>query len=257
MKALLSAILSSIILLTACYDSHSTPELSDNKQSATVTIAELYNMCGRDILIPQVDISIRGTVISSDSQSYISRGIYIYDGTAAAKICINMSQTSSIYPEGSTIAVQLKGLALIESDYQLLIGMKDNDNPLEIRGIASEVLLDRYISRESTIQTLTPRAVQPSELSSLLCGELVQLEGMTHTPTDLLDTNIAGGFHRFCNRYGDHTYIYIDPYSAGAGRPLPSGEITLTGIVTWHSNIYGELNTIALLPRYSSDIGIK
>ncbi len=257
MKALLSAILLSTILFSGCYDHHKEPDLSGSEQVATATIAELYTMCNHEQVIAiDAEVAVQGTVVSSDSQSFINKAIYIDDGTATAKICINMSQTSSLYPEGARVTILLKGLAMTIRNYQLSIGIRDSEEPTEIKGIQSEVLLDRYISCDDTPHPLAPQVVHPHELSSLLCGKLVQLEGMMHSPTDESDTYIAGGFHRFANLQGGYTYIYIDEYSTMFGKSLPSTAVTLTGIVTWHATIFGEPNAIALLPRYKSDIGM-
>ena len=257
MKQLLSAILLLQILFTGCYDHHSAPKPSENEQIVTATITDLYEMCnGSQIIQIKSSISTHGVVVSSDSQSFINKAIYIDDGTATAKISIDMSQISSLYPIGSKLTISLNGLVLTIRNYQLHIAMLDNDDPTEIKGIKSEVLLDRHISCESRPYTVEPQVVLPYELNSLLCGKLVHLEGMMHSPTDEADSYIAGGFHRFSNLRGDHTYIYIDQYSSAFGKPLPTGEVTLTGIVTWYPEIYGEKNTIALLPRYKSDIGM-
>ena len=257
MKRLLSAILLSQILFIGCYDNHKEPESLGQQQIGTTTIANVYAMCNSSNVVPiKADISIRGVVVSSDSQSFINKAIYIDDGTATAKICINMSQSSSLYPEGARVTVLLKGLVVTIRDYQLHIAVRDSKKPTEIDGIQSEVLLDRHISCEDTPYPLEPQIVQPHQLSSLLCGKLVRVEGMRHSPTSEVDTYIAGGFHRFANLQGDYTYIYIDPYSAAVDKVLPSGEIAITGIVTWHSDIFGDTNAIALLPRYKSDIGM-
>lgn len=257
MKRLLSAILLSQILFIGCYDSHKEPDAFGKQHLVTTTIAELYTLCsGNQVLPIEVDMTIRGVVVSSDSQSFINKVVYIDDGTATAKICIDMSQSSSLYPEGAMMTVLLKGLAISIKDYQLQVGFRDSKEPTQIVGIESEVLLNKYISCEDTPYPPEPQLVQPHELSSLLCGKLVRLEGMRYSPISEGDFYIAGGFHRFANQQGGYTYIYIDPYSAAYGEVLPSTEVTLTGIVTWHSDIFGLTNTIALLPRYKSDIGL-
>ena len=257
MKRLLSAILLSQILFVGCYDYHKEPDAVSKQHIVTTTISELRTLCNGDQVLPiETDISVRGVVVSSDNQSFINKAIYIDDGTATAKICVNMSQTSSLYPEGARVTVLLKGLAITIDDYQLHIAVRDSQEPTKIKGIESEVLLDRHISCEDTSYPVEPQTIPPHELSSLLCGKLVRLEGMRHSPTNEADIYIAGGFHRFANLQGNHAYIYIDEYSAAYGKILPSTEITLTGIVTWHSEIFDEPNAIALLPRYKSDIGM-
>ena len=96
MKRLLSAILLSQILFIGCYDNHKEPESFGQQQIGTTTIANVYAMCnGSNVLPIKADISIRGVVVSSDSQSFINKAIYIDDGTATAKVCINMSQSSN------------------------------------------------------------------------------------------------------------------------------------------------------------------
>ena len=257
MKRLLSAILLCQILFIGCYDSHKEPDAFGKQHIVTTTIAELKTSCnGNQVLPIESDISVRGVVVSSDSQSFINKAIYIDDGTATAKICVNMNQSSSLYPEGAMVTVLLNGLAVTIDDYQLHIAVRDSEEPTKIKGIESEVLLNKYLSCEDTPYPPEPQVLQPHELSSLYCGKLVRLEGMTHSPTNEADIYIAGGFHRFANQRGEHVYIYIDEYSAAYGEILPDTEITLTGIVTWHSEIFGVPNAIALLPRYKSDIGM-
>lgn len=257
MKLRLSIILLLTILLTGCYNNHKVPEFGTESSEDRVTIAEFYDMCSGNRVLPiETEISVSGVVISSDSQSFINKAIYFYDGTCAAKICINMSQTSSLYPEGATITVHLKDLAVKIIDYQLNIGIKDSRNPTAIVPIASEVLVDRFITCDTTMQPVLPKVISCSALSTLLCGEVVTIENMHYAPTSEDETYIAGGYHRFCDNSGNHLYIYIDPYSAAAGRYLPQNEVTITGIVTWVSTLNDEHNQIVILPRYCGDIGL-
>lgn len=257
MTTRLSAILLLSILFTCCYNNHKAPEIGSESSEDRVTIAEFYEMCSDNWVQPiNKDISISGVVISSDSQSFISKAIYICDGTGSAKICTNMNQISSLYPEGAKITVHLNDLAAKIIDYQLNIGLKDSRNPTQLINIASEVLADRFISCDTTLQPISPKVVSCPTLTTLLCGELVTVENLRHSPISEADTYIAGGYHRFCDSSGNHLYIYIDPYSIAAGRNLPQDEISITGIVTYVSTLHDEHNQIVILPRYCGDIGL-
>lgn len=257
MKRFLSAIFLLFFALS-CYNRHQTPEVGAEGLPANTTLSELYRICSSDkgVIAPQSDVFVTGTVTSSDKQSYISRELYIDDGTATAKVLIDMYNIASLYPEGARLTINLKGLSLNIENYQLQIGLADKSEPTLLKPLESEVVLDKYIVCHSDCNPLQPRLSIVSDLSVNLCGKLVTLNSMTHTPTHPDDTNIACGYHRFTDRYGNHTYIYIDQYSAGFGKRLPDGETTITGIVTWHPTIYSDLNAIALLPRYSTDIGM-
>lgn len=255
MKQLLYAILLSITL-SACYNSHREPESEADSTPVYTTIAELYTVCNTDILLPQIDITIKGSVISSDRHGYISKELYIDDGTAAAKILIDMYNIDSIYPVGAQITINLKSLAVTERDYIVQIGLPDSNDSSAIDRIASQVVLDRHITRDNTTAAIAPKTAIVSDITTHICGRLVTLENMTHVPTSAEDTNIAGGFHRFCNKYDRAVYIYIDPYSNGFGKMLPDTPITITGIVCYSTTIYDEHSVVYLLPRYNSDAGL-
>ena len=255
MKAILSAILLSF-LTVACYNNYHEPTIEGSSNSTTATLAELYRMCNSDILAPKSDIIVSGTVISCDKHSFLSKVLYIDDGTATAQIAIGMYNINSLYPEGCKISINLNGLGATIREYQLQIGMVDKSDPTLLKQIESEVLLDKFISRDSSLEPIEPLKIVVSDLSTKLCGKLVTLERMSHISTHPDDTNIACGYHRFSDIYGNHTYIYIDQYSSAYNRYLPTDEVTIPGIVVYRQAIYNELNCVAITPRRDSDIGM-
>lgn len=255
MKRILSLFVP-LLLLCSCYNRHTSPELQDDNSLALTTIADLYNKCNEGVLIPKISVTIRGRVISSDIEGYFGKELYINDGSGTAKVLINLNFISNIYPEGGEICIELCDLALTKSDYLLTIGLpsEDSDNPID--AFRSEVLLNKHITRSASINPLTPKKALVTDLTTHLVGEVITVENLTHIPTNPLDTDIAGGYHRFCDRYGNHTYIYIAENSTAYGKPLPKQSITITGVAIYKSEIYNELNTMCIIPRSSIEIGM-
>lgn len=217
-----------------------------------ITIAQLKDMCKWGVIYFKQDVIVSGTVISSDREGYINKEVYFDDGTAGAKIRINMFYNSVVYPEGVKIAISLDGLgAGIVGDI-LTIGIKGYNN--SIYPLQNEFTITKHIARGEQIDTLEPIECAPEQITPALCGRLVKVCNLKHTPLES-EPIVAGGYHRFTNQSnGQYLYIYIDPESYDYGDFLPNQTVDITGIATLAITPY-ELEAVpVLLPRYHSDI---
>ena len=246
------------ILLVGCYNRYSAPEAIDDINSTNATIAALKQMCDRNILTftDNAKITITGTVLSCDKEGFISNALYIDDGTATAKVLTGIYNAYVIYPEGSQISIYLPALSAKIENYQLVIGMTDDRDNSKLAEMDSQVILDKHITRHSTLNSVEPQLCAIYELTTFLCGKLVRLSDMTFIDTYEDEQNPAGKYCTLCDTKGNFAYLYIDPYSMGYNKPLPKDAVDITAIVTYgyipQINSYG----IILIPRRCSDISL-
>lgn len=251
MKQSISTILFSTLLFFAC-STYDEPVPSAFEPVGNATIAEVYQMCRWGAISPQPDITICGTVTSSDSEGHINKYIYLDDSTGAARIYTGLYNNSAIYPEGVKIAVNISGLSAQIENNILTIGYGIKDGV--ITGLNAEYVMLKHITRGTLRNPLSPIRCTIADIDASLCGKLITLEGMVHSPLHPRESLVGGGYHRFTDNKEQSLYIYIDTLSVDRGCALPKSEVTLTGIATLQKIEYENRNVAVILPRKHSDI---
>lgn len=251
MKPSILTILFSTLLFFACStDNEPVPTIID--PVGNTTIAEVYQMCLQEAITPKTDITICGTVTSSDSDGHINRYIYLDDSTGAARINTGLYNNSAIYPEGIKIAVNISGLSAQIEDNILTIGYSIKDGV--ITGLNADCVMLEHIRRGTSRNYLSPIRCTINDIGASLCGKLVTLEEMVHSPLHPREPLIGSGYHRFTDAKEQALYIYIDTLSIDRDSVLPKGKVTLTGIATLQKIEYENHEVVVILPRKHSDI---
>ena len=217
------------------------------------TIADLYRMCvgGAVSFNGSLGVVARGTVISCDKEGYISKELYIDDGTATAKVLVGLYNSYCIYPEGVEITIYMPGLSATVENHQLVIGVMNSSG--QIRTIDSEVVLDKHILCSSTLNPIAPQLIVPTELDTSMCGKLVTLEQMSYVYT-CYEAGDEGEYLRFTDAADNCVYIYIDKYAVGFNDLPPQHPTTITGVAVCRRVPFSEQIETILLPRRRSDI---
>ena len=109
--------------MAACYDSgFGSPGKTENAGPVSETIA---NIRSRYLGVPFAitsDISVRGTVTSSDAAENFYRTICIEENSAALEIMAGIDRLHNDFPIGCRVALHLKGLTVAESRGVLQVG---------------------------------------------------------------------------------------------------------------------------------------
>lgn len=250
------AIIALLFALAGCYDSHELPSQSDSITTPNTTIAQLRTLSSRNrAVVHTKDIIIKGTVTSDDSEGNFYRTLYIEDQTAAAEIFIGFYDLCAVYPPGCTIALKLNGCATYIDNETLQIGLpSESYSTYEIDYFYTSAVADRYIIRDSDVQTISGTQINASQLSASLCGRLVTLSSLQHTPLDAEDTATAAGYHRYSDGEGKYLYLNISEYADFADIKLPKQILSITGILSYSSVGYNVGKQFVITPRRADDI---
>lgn len=226
-------------------------DLEDVKTNAT--IADIYQMCvgGAISFNGSLEVVACGTVISCDKEGYISKELYIDDGTATAKVLVGPYNSYCIYPEGVEITIYMPGLSAVIENHQLVIGKMDSSGTM--RTIDSEVVLDKHILCSATLNPIAPKLITAQELDASMCGKLVALEQMSYAYT-CYEEGDDGKYLRFADDQDGFAYIYIDKYAVGFNDLPPQQPTTITGIAVCRRVPFSDEVETILLPRRRSDI---
>ncbi|MBQ5843828.1 MAG: hypothetical protein IIW52_03105 [Alistipes sp.] len=254
MKYFLFIIFTTILLFSGCYNGKfKEPQIVLEQSDVNSTISQLYDMCKHGGLVINSDIAIKGIVISSDKDGYISNALFIDDGQAAAQICLNLNCIYSLYPIGSEVIVSLNGLCIeIKNDILLIGAPKYIYDSYRMENIKSETFISKHIIRTNVTQPTYPLNLSISQLTHSLCGRLITLEQMHHFAKSSEESIYAGGYHRFVDYFGGQIFLYIAPDARGYGNRLPQGEVSITGILSYKEGIHSSEDSFVITPIHES-----
>lgn len=256
MKRLLLSIILPILIISACrkYDE---PKGVCVDYTPNATISQLRDMCRYQSADFNQDIIFTGTVISSDSEGYITRSIFIDDGSAGIEIMLGIYNSCKLYPEGSKVTVRLQGLSGTMDNHILKVGVRDksgyNNNYIDY--INSRPYIKEKIIRHFTKSEIPIINTAIHLLDSEMCGRIVKIDNLHHWPAaDEVPT--AGGYHRLSDNAGNTIYINIPETAPIIGLPLPQEEISVTGILSYPQISYNIGEQYVITPTKALDHGM-
>lgn len=221
--------------MTACYDSgFGTPGQTENAEPVSETIA---NIKSRYLGVPFAitsDISVRGTVTSSDAAENFYRTICIEENNAALEIMAGIDRLHNDFPVGCRVTLRLQGLTLAESRGVLQVGNPPAPGSgYDTDYIGSKAALDNVLSRDSeTICPIDPARLLIPELSPERCGTLVRIDRLRYLPEEITAAAWAG-YKQFSDEAGNTIYTYVRTYAAFAGKEVPTETVALVGILQY------------------------
>ncbi len=250
------AIVAMLLAMVGCYDSHNLPTPNGDNVVPNTTIAQLRTLSKRDKALTHTkDIIIEGVVTSDDSEGNFYRTLYIEDKTAAAEVFVGFYDLCTAYPPGCTIALKLKGCATYIDNETLQIGLpSESYSTHEIDYFYTSVVADRYIIRNSDVQTISGKEITANQLGVSLCGRLVTLSLLRHQPLDAEEQSTAVGYHRYGDGMDNYIYLYISEYADFADIKLPKQILSITGILSYSSVGYSVGKQFVITPRRADDI---
>jgi hypothetical protein len=204
-------------------------------------LSELYT--GETVALKD-DWVLQGYVVSSDKAGNIFGSLYIQDALEAPsfglEIKSDLLELHAIYPLGSRVEVLLKGLYLSRSGKGLVLGAARNSfgNLIPDRLPALATLEHLRLSCDPEIDP-TPLIKRLSELDSTCLHTLIRLEEL-----EISEPYKEGKFGEFEdgirleNCQEETIVLQNSSFADFAGMPLPSGNGSVTGILTQSGNVY-------------------
>lgn len=237
------------------------PPFADDGTLPNVTIGDLREYCGGAEMTFADDIVIAGRVISSDRAGNFYNTFFIDDGTGAAEIMAGMPDLHASYREGQLISVRVRGLAVGWGNGAMQIGL----TPEPGSGFATgyfyhAAVIRRYVSRSRSVEQVEPLSADAESLDVSMCGRLVTIGGLYPDPAGTSSTwavaepSPVTGYRKFYTVDGlDSITVVTSGYADFAGRPMPAGETSVTGIL-----LYGKggssKNHYLIKPRDEKDL---
>ncbi len=210
-------------------------------QSPNMAIADLHEQVDDRRVVISEPIVIGGYVTTSDEASNFYRTLCIEDASGGVEIMAGIYDLHNIYPEGSYLTISLAGCAVGEHYGILQVGTEAasySNYPTDY--FASRILLDKHVRCYDLRQNIAPKPVRIEELSSTLCGRLVNISALTLTA--LTPSNVSGtwsGYNIFADGDGNTVAVYTSAYASYADTKVPTQEVSLTGILQY-GDVEGE-----------------
>ncbi len=222
-------------LLAGCYDSSfEEPDNDPPAQAATTTIGALRLLYAGTTFRIDTDVVVTGRVTSSDRAGNFYRSICIESDQAALEVMAGIDQLYNDFPIGTSVTIRLKGLAVGESRSVLQAGRM----PAPGSGYTTDYLGSRaavgavLLRNGEAVQPPIPKSLTIEKLTPAQCGTLVRISGLRYTPEELTQSSWAG-YKRFTDSHNAAIYTYVRTYASFAAEDVPTGEVSLTGILQY------------------------
>lgn len=205
------------------------------------TIADVNSMFidGQTVNVDS-DVTVKGTVISSDELGNIFRTIYIQDETGGLAIRTETRDNYENYPYGSEVILSLNGLSLEIFDG----GLKQVQGVTE--GNISNKLIKTGIVSAFTPIVKTLDNITPADVPALIRIENVQFENPNQT---FAEPGGGGGQNRMLLDCDDNSIILRNSdFASNAGNPVPMGKGSIVAVLSQFRD------DIQLLLNFESDL---
>lgn len=182
------------------------------------------------------EVIIAGVVTANDLSGNFYRSFIIEDATGAVEVRAGLYDLKNLFPEGRYVAVKAEGLWVSDYNGVLQIGMKPSGGRHQADYFGHRVVMDRYVVRGEMREKPEPLTTTIDRLGEDMCGRLVRIEGLTLMADEPATWASADDFAGYSSRIfvdGDGTEMTVSTskYASFAGSAIPSGTLSLTGIL--------------------------
>lgn len=185
------------------------------------------------------DIIVSGIVVADDKSGNFYKSIVIQDETGGITLRLEGTSLFTSYPVGRRLYIKMKGLYLGDYNRLLQIGGGIDDSDPTRPGLATIAsnLFDTYIVKGSTGNTVTPKVVDFSKLTTdmfdTLQNTLIQLNNFEFLPSDTSSPyappqQTINRTIRNCN--GNTIDVRNSGYATFAGFSLPNGNGSIVAV---------------------------
>ena len=228
---------------------------------ADVSAAYLRSLAvGRSTLINET-LSVRGRVTATDAYGEYYKTICIEDSTGGIEVLIDCFRLYTFYALYDEVRIECHGLALGRYGSRIQLGAPPTDEYAVDYIPQSD--MGRYISVSKEVDdTFTPVTTAIAGLRPEYVGRTVKIEGLHFSDTDAswCDTDPADG--RFVDTErtaADDSGMTLTVTVRGecryAAEPLPSGSVTLCGIVEYRNDAYAlRITNHGIIPEFSYEL---
>ena len=230
--------------VVSCGDTLRAPDLTPALREPTLTIAGMQAMLNGESVTFTEDYLIGGVVTASDGSGNFYRTFIIDDLTGAVEVMAGLYDLHTLYPIGRVVYVSLKGLTLARTGdglYQL--GFKAlPSSGYAVDYMGHSALLDRYVTRAGMNYEFRYAETTIPALNDRLLGRLVSVYGLTlRNGGETTWATVDGRYPkdiRATDPDGNWMYIYTSGYADFAGEVVPSGTVSISGILMKNGNRY-------------------
>ena len=227
-----------------CCEHFDVPDTPADAPAPNITIASLHAFLLTETVVVREELTIGGTVVSSDEAGNFYRTLALDDGTGGAELRIAESNLHAIYPAGSGLAVSLRGCALAERNGVLQIGLpSDAYSPYPTDYISSRVLLERLLHPTGERREPVAAPCTIAQLNTALCGRLIRIDALHLRPVaEQTAPQTWEGYRLFEDAAGRTVAVCTSGYARFADREIPTEECSLTGVLEYGTaGSYGKL----------------
>lgn len=249
MKRIATYITAFISLATASCISATAPGAVDSPdkeipEEGHVSISYLKSLCDGLSASVTKDISIVGSVIATDLYGEFYKSIIMVDGSGGIEINIDKEDLYIDFPIYTEIAVSCNGLSLGRVGGKIVLGAAPAGDYTVDRIGAED--MDRYIS----ITADSPASAEPisigiTDISAEDITSYVRLDDVRFYEADgetsfcdFVDGEYVTTNRTLTDCYGNTLTVKTSGQCSYAHETLPTGEISITGIIDYSSNHY-------------------
>lgn len=236
--------LASLLSLTACskhnYADEPNAKLSlDEATRATHTIAELKALYQNKATLISQDVVVEATVVSDDTEGNLYRTAFIQDDTGGIELKLSLGNLSTMYPQGSRVLLKARGMTLGQYGGQVNLGYASTNERYET-SFYPEKLVPKVL-RMRSLGSVSAKATNLSAITPSMQGQLIRLDGVQFISSELGLTYAAAGSkdkqanvnRTLVDRSGKQIVVRTSSYAKFAGKTLPEGSGSFTGILTF------------------------
>lgn len=257
MRSVCRYLLSVLLLFGGCYDKGSDGDKDVGEAPAipvvNASLATLRNLASGGCYEIDYDLVCAGRVTTSTREGNFYRTLYIEDESGGVELLLGLYDTDTLYPEGLYVVLQLNGMAVDIENEVVRVGLPPasyDDSPREME---SKVVIDRHLFRSDSVVEIKPTECVVDGLHVGLCGRFVSVAGLRYAPPVEVERTTLSGKCPFANNEGNMIYSSVSEYASFATEPIPDGEVTICGVLSYE--YVGEISRhcFVLTPRRYSD----
>ena len=258
MKCVILAIMTLSLLLGGCYDNHGCSAEDPLVSGETTSISRIYEIASETVCHTITsDMVCVGRVTTSDREGNFYRTMFVEDATGGVEVQVGIYDVASQYPEGLEVALHLKDCAVMKHDGVVQVGLPPQSYDDFPREFESQVMLDRYVVRGTSVAPIAPRLVDVPSLSAEMCGRRVRVENLRYVADDISpEEPRLVGYCRFEDSDGCVLFCYISEYADFANIVAPTTAVALQGILLYEDVGGGNGHHFVLKPSYRDDIEV-
>lgn len=223
------------LALAACYDGRFTaPAGSPACENPNETIASLRTTYAGTPFTVSSPVIVSGIVTSCDRAANFYRTFCVEEDQAALEVAAGIDQLHNDFPIGCRVVIRLEGLTVGESYGLLQVGRAPAPgSAYEVDFLGSRAALGKAVTRcGEDLEPVEPARLTIPRLEPERAGTLVRIDRLRYTPEDLTST-VWSGYKRFTDADGNVIYTYVRSYADFADREVPTGWLSLVGILQY------------------------